>query len=81
MKAKQPTGYGYVSTDQSNELFAFLERFGSHDQQYAILLGTLIGFAKITSTDKDQVHADITANWSRIPAPELAMFHLTYPYP
>lgn len=67
------SGYGTVSTDASNELLEFVEKFGSHDQQYAVLISTLIGFAKATNTGLVQLRADVNANWDHIPAPTIML--------
>ncbi len=69
------TPFARVSTDTQNELFQLLEKFGSHDQQYYVLLATLIAFAKATKTDLRQLQLDIRANYPRIGAPDVMLEH------
>lgn len=64
-----------VNTDDGNDVFAFLERFGGHDRQYAVLLSTLISFSKIIGDDLPQLLADIRANYARVPAPSIVAEH------
>lgn len=67
--------YGEVSTDNGNDLFCVLEKFGTHQQQYAVLLSTLIAFSKIMGDNVAQLHADISANYDHVPAPQIVREH------
>lgn len=68
-------GYGHVSTNAANEVFALVEKFGDRDKQYAVILSALIGFAKAMGEDRAQVLADVRANWLRVPAPQDVLEH------
>lgn len=65
------TYYVAVDTDQTNEVRAFLRRYGDHDQQYAVLCSTLIGMGKAMGINLRQIKSDIHDNWSRVPAPSV----------
>lgn len=66
-------GYGNVSADISNDMWVFIERFGDHDLQYAILLSSMIGMAKVMNIDLNQVIADVAENYDHIPTPDILL--------
>lgn len=67
--------YGRVSTESQNELLAFVERFGPHEVQYAMVLSTVIGMGKALGLDRNQIIADVRANWKNVPTPDVVREH------
>ena len=66
---------GTVHTDQQNEIFELLEKFGNHQSQYAVLVATLIALSKATGENLPQVLSDISANWPRVGSPDVIVEH------
>lgn len=63
--------YGSVHTSQLNNIFEFMEKFGDHEYQYALMLTALVGLAKAINHDDTQLHLDINVNWARVTPPDI----------